>query len=164
MIIRAFNYKIWADDLTLRAIDRIDSLKFCDTYKFIAQQINHIIIVEELFKSRLTGRPAPHQNTNSSIVPKMDELKTRLKESNQWYQRYICDLDDENKLVVLSFTFADGKSGSMSVEEMLFHIVNHSSYHRGSIAHALDLAEVSHPADGYGIYVHEKEPVRRLHT
>ena len=162
MVIRAFNYKIWADELTLRAIDRIDKLTFCDTYKFIVQQVNHIVIVEELFKARLVGSPVPHQNTNSYIVPKLGELKGRLNESNKWYQRYISDLDDETKLAVLPFTFADGKSGSMSVEEMLFHIVNHSSYHRGSIAHALDLADVSHPADGYGIYVHEKEPARRF--
>ena len=162
MIIRAFNYKIWADELTLRAIDHIDNPTFCDSYKFIVQQINHIVMVKELFKSRLTGSPVPHQNTNSYIVPKLDELKGRPKESNKWYQRYISDVDDETKLAVLPFTFADGRSGSMSVEEILFHIVNHSSYHRGAIAHALDLADVSHPSDGYGIYVHEKEPVRRL--
>ncbi len=59
------------------------------------------------------------------------------------------------------FTFADGKYGSMSVEEILFHIINHGSYHRGSIAHALDLAAVAHPVDGYAIYIHEKEPGRR---
>jgi uncharacterized damage-inducible protein DinB len=69
MIIRAFNYKIWADELTLRAIDRIDKLTFCDTYKFIVQQVNHIVIVEELFKARLVGSPVPHQNTNSQENP-----------------------------------------------------------------------------------------------
>ena len=49
----------------------------------------------------------------------------------------------------------------MTVEEILFHIVNHGSYHRGNIAHALDLACVPHPVDGYGIYIHEEEPQRR---
>lgn len=49
----------------------------------------------------------------------------------------------------------------MSVEEILFHVLNHGTYHRGSIAHALDLAGVDHPPDGYGIFVHQAEPDRR---
>jgi len=52
----------------------------------------------------------------------------------------------------------------MNIEEILFHIVNYGSYHRGLIAHALDLAGVAHPADGYGIYIHEKSPERRNET
>ena len=61
----------------------------------------------------------------------------------------------------VSFRFADGQSGSMAVKEILFHIVNHGSYHRGSIARALDGAGVPHPPDGYGIFIHEREPLRR---
>jgi len=52
----------------------------------------------------------------------------------------------------------------MNVEEMLFHILNHGSYHRGSIAHALDIANVPHPIDGYCAYIHEAEPDRREQT
>ncbi len=51
-----------------------------------------------------------------------------------------------------------GKSTS-KVE--ISHISNHGSYHRGNIAYALDLAAIAHPVDGYGIYIHEKEPQRR---
>jgi len=63
--------------------------------------------------------------------------------------------------MLISFTFADSKRGTMSIEEILFHVVNHGSYHRGSIAHALDLAGVPHPPDGYGIFIHNKNPERR---
>ena len=73
-------------------------------------------------------------------------------------------LDNEKRQAVIPFIFADGKHGSMSIEEMLFHVISHGSYHRGSIAHALDLASVPHPVDGYGIYIHEKEPERREKT
>ena len=35
---------------------------------------------------------------------------------------------------------ADGRDGGMTRQEILFHIVNHGTYHRGAIGHALDLA------------------------
>ncbi|MEQ9726081.1 DinB family protein [Pseudomonas sp. WHRI 8822A] len=40
----------------------------------------------------------------------------------------------------------------LSREEAIFHLVNHGTYHRGAIGHALDRAEGSRPADLHGVY------------
>lgn len=159
MFIQAFKYKKWADQRTLRAIENIDREAYPDSYAFTLQQLNHMVIVEELFHSRLTNNATSHESTNTEEIPELDELERRLMSSCDWYTSYVSNLENEEKQ--LSFTFADGKHGMMTLEEILFHIVNHGSYHRGNIAHALDLASVPHPIDGYGIYIHEKEPERR---
>lgn len=162
MIIDTFNYKVWADERTLQAIESIDASIFSDSYAFVLQQINHIVIVEELFKSRLLNEAAPHKSTNTAVVPSLDELGKRLTKSGAWYLNYVSSLNIKDYEDIVSFVFADGKSGFLTIEEILFHIINHGSYHRGSIAHSLDLAGVPHPPDGYGIYIHEKNPERRI--
>ncbi len=159
MYIQALNYKKWADERTLRAIELIDKSAFPDTYAFVLQQLNHMIIVEELFNSRLTSQPAPHESTNSELVPEFPELERRLLASCDWYSSFASNLKNTEEKVI--FAFADGKRGMMTAQEILFHIINHGSYHRGSIAHSLDMASVPHPVDGYGIYIHETEPERR---
>lgn len=159
MLIQAFEYKKWADERTLHAIEAINVEIFPDTRAFALQQINHIVIVEELFKSRLTNTSPPHSSTNTERLPEFKELEKRLKESTDWFTTFVCE--SRNREERISFVFADGKPGMLKVDEILFHILNHGSYHRGNIAHALDLASVPHPADGYGIYIHEKEPARR---
>jgi uncharacterized damage-inducible protein DinB len=159
MFVEAFNYKVWADARTLGAIENIDKDVFPESYAFVLQQINHMVIVEELFKSRLTNNLPPHESTNTEVVPGFDNLKKRLVVSGDWYKSFVAKYENGSESV--SFIFADGRQGSMTVDEILFHIVNHGSYHRGNIAHALDLASVPHPIDGYGIYIHEKEPERR---
>ncbi len=161
MLVKAYNFKRWADDRTLNAVGRIDSDAFADSLAFACQQLNHIVIVEELFKSRLIGDSPPHGSTNTDPVPPLDDLARRLRSSNDWYLAYVATLEDGDGEQSVSFVFADGRRGAMTIEEILFHILTHGSYHRGSIAHALDLAGVAHPADGYGIYIHEKEPLRR---
>ena len=118
-----------------------------------------MVIVEELFRSRLSGSPAPHDSTNTKLIPELNELERRLMDSSDWYLIYISKLENEHKQIV--FTFVDGKRGMMTIQEILFHIISHGSYHRGNIAHALDLALVPHPVDGYGIYIHQEEPERR---
>ncbi|GAB1259261.1 DinB family protein [Aurantivibrio plasticivorans] len=159
MITKMFEYKTWADDRTLMAVEKIDRVLYPDSYAFALQQINHIVIVEELFRSRLEDKPLPHAATNTKVVPHFDELKARLDVSSHWYLDYVSTLNDGERSI--SFTYTDGKRGTLSINETLFHIVNHGSYHRGNIAHALDLAAVPHRFDGYGIFIHEVQPERR---
>jgi len=160
MNIEAFKYKMWADGRTLKAIDCIDKTKFTKEYNFVLQQINHMIIIEDLFRSRMENLPAPHKVTNTEIVPDFVELSTRLLDSGKWYINYVSNLSIKTKQKSIPFSFAEQKY-KMNVEEMLFHVLNHGTYHRGSIAHALDLATVPHPVDGFCAYIHEAEPSRR---
>lgn len=159
MLKQMFDYKTWADKRTLRTVESIDKHAFPDAYAFVHQQINHIVIVEELFRRRIEGYPEPHTSTNTDVLPSFDELKARLLASGEWYINYVSNSPDAERQI--TFVFADGLRGCMTVQEILFHILNHGSCHRGNIAHALDLASVAHPVDGYGIYIHEKEPSRR---
>jgi uncharacterized damage-inducible protein DinB len=95
-------------------------------------------------------------------LPSLEALEKRNSELNQWYQNFVGKLQPEELDRPIKFVFADGKNGKMLIEEILFHIINHGSYHRGNIAHALDLAGIPHPVDGFGIYIHEAETLRRV--
>ncbi len=161
MLIEAFNYKRWADQRTLDAIRSINAIEFPSTVAFASQQLNHIIRVEEMFRARLLDAPVPHCSTNTELVPELHELSQRLGDSNQWYAHYVEQLASDHRKQSVSFEFVDGKRGSMTRLEILFHIINHGTYHRGAIGHALDLAKVPHPADTYTVFIHAVEPARR---
>jgi uncharacterized damage-inducible protein DinB len=161
MLIEAFKYKRWADLRALEAIQRIDGRHFPAAVTFARQQLNHMIRVEELFKARLLGAPAPHRSTNTELVPEFSELAQRINDSNQWFLNYAGSLEQGDRHQTVSFQFVDGKCGTMTRLEILFHIVNHGTYHRGSIAHGLDMAGVAHPTDAYTVFIHELEPKRR---
>ncbi len=161
MLQQMFAYKGWSDKRIFDAVNKLDKTAFGDSYCFVLQQLNHLVIVEELFKARLLNNSQPHPNTNSERVPSLDDLLARLAQSQQWYCAYIEKLSQNELEQQLVFTFVDGKKGCMSIIEIFFHIVNHASYHRGTIAHALDLAGVAHPSDSYNIFIHSTEPERR---
>ncbi|MEO5795429.1 MAG: DinB family protein [Rhodoferax sp.] len=161
MLAEAFQYKQWADRRALDAVSRIDAQQFPAGYAFALQQFNHMVRVEELFKARLLGAPVPHLSTNTEVVPDLPALSQRMEASNQWFASYVDHLTPGEKRRTVSFEFVDGKHGSMACLEILFHIVNHGSYHRGAIGHALDLAQVAHPADTYTVFIHATQPARR---
>ncbi|MDN0083692.1 DinB family protein [Crenobacter sp. SG2305] len=161
VLLKSFQYKAWANKRTLEAIKRIDSNEFPSTISFVKQQLNHMIIVEELFKARLMGDETPHKATNTTTLPSIGELERRIETSDAWYHSYASQLQDQHEELV-TFQFVDGLQGSMSRAEILFHIINHGTYHRGAIGHALDLCSVAHPADTYTVFIHAAEPDRRL--
>lgn len=137
MLTEAFKFKKWADVRTLDAIKKIDIGSFTETYDFVRQQLNHMVIVEELFSCRLMNKPVGHEQTNTRIVPSLDVLQNRLLASDDWFIDYAISVSSSqsssasssvNKInEVVSFTFVDEQQGRMRVEEILLHIITHGS-------------------------------------
>lgn len=161
LLVRALQYKQWADARTLEAIRSLPTSYDNKPLSFMHQQLNHMVIVEELFRARLLELNDPHRATNTTDVPTLAELSQRLQNSNEWLQNYLHQLSNEALNQVVRFRFADGKDGAMTRAEILFHLVNHGTYHRGAIGHALDLAGGNRPADTFTVFTHEAEPIRR---
>lgn len=162
MLVDAFNYKLWADKRTLEAAALVDAAAYPTEHSFIRQQFNHMAIVEENFKARLLGIIEPHSQSNTETVPDLKTLIGRLNESRDWYRQYVAILKPEQLTEITRFTFVDGKRGRLSRQEILFHVINHGTYHRGAIGHALDIAGNLRPADTYTLYIHATEPERRF--
>lgn len=161
MLVDGFKYKQWADRRTLDAAKALEVTAGSTAVSFICQQLNHMAIVEELFRARLLGNETPHHTTNTEVVPTLDELDVRLMQSNEWFLRYVAESTSEILNVQISFQFVDGKQGRLTRLEILFHIFNHGTYHRGAIGHALDLAKAVRPADTFTVFIHAVEPERR---
>ena len=160
-ILNQLRYKLWADSRTLEAISLIDSERFPSEIAFALQQLNHMVRVEEAFRARLLGNTEPHSSSNSEVVPSLEQLSKRLLESNGWLHTYAESMPSAKLAEKIHFRFFDGKAGTLSREEVFFHLVNHGTYHRGAIGRALDLAGGLRPADTYTVFVHAVEPGRR---
>lgn len=154
-------YKAWADRRTLDAVAQMNRGTSLTQFEFARQQLNHMVRVEELFRARLSGQSDPHDSTNTGDLPGLEELDARLTASNGWLQRHAQALSAAELQQQVHFTFVDGQKGSLSRAEVLYHLINHGTYHRGAIGHALDLAKAPRPADTYTVFVHLAEPSRR---
>jgi len=154
-------YKAWADARILAAVALIDRTLHATAFDFARQQLNHMVRVEELFAARLLHDKEPHDSTNTAQLPDFENLASRLEASNRWLLHYARQLRAAELAQCLHFTFVDGQQGAMTREEVLYHLINHGTYHRGAIGHALDQAGAARPADSYTVFIHATEPGRR---
>jgi uncharacterized damage-inducible protein DinB len=70
---------------------------------------------------------APRQIVFGSI------LRTLNHVCSMWYVDYAANLEPETADEVVDFTFIGGGDGAMSRRDILIHVVNHTTYHRGHI-------------------------------
>ncbi len=155
-----YAYKAWANQELFALLaklppEREEALNGC------IRTLNHIYVVDRIFRSHLGGEPRPFDATNTRDLPSLAQLHEDAAATDAWYQRYVAALPEADLTEVLSFTFTDGDAGRMSREEMLLHVVVHGGYHRGNVGQMLKAIAVNPPRDLYTKFLHQSEPERR---
>ena len=159
-LISLFGHKAWANSELFALLSTL-SAEHADQLLICIRTLNHIYVVDRLFRARLAGEAAPFEATNTKATPSLAQLREDVAATDAWYQKYVASLTEEKASEVLDFTFADGDKGRMSLEEMLLHVITHGAYHRGNVGQVLKSISVAPPRDLYTKFLHQSEPERR---
>ena len=99
--------------------------------------LNYAYVVDLIWKAHLEGNAHGFSARISAVEPKLDDLRRTQALVDQWYIDYADRLSDEAHREVVHFEFVDGGSGAMNRGDMLLHVVNHKTHHRGVVADML---------------------------
>jgi uncharacterized damage-inducible protein DinB len=103
----------------------------------VLKTLNHLYVVDRIWQANLEERAHGYTARNTEVLPAWDQLRRDQLEIDAWYVGYAAELTLERHDEVVAFTFVDGSAGSMSRGDMLLHVVNHRTYHRGYVAEML---------------------------
>ena len=84
-----------------------------------------------------------------------ETVLTLTKYMDNQYIDYIQRLSGSEFSEVVEFEFVDGGNGAMSRAEIILHVVNHGTYHRGYVANMMYQASVKPPAIDFPVYLRE---------
>ncbi|MCP9201165.1 damage-inducible protein DinB [Gramella sp. GC03-9] len=90
--------------------------------------LSHTLNAQKIWNDRINGKK------DSVQVWKNFEKDQLESAENENYEETLGILEREELDRVVSFSNSKGESYQNSVKDILFHIVNHSTYHRGQIA------------------------------
>ncbi len=89
---------------------------------------NHILNAHQIWNNRIEPKQPPFGVWEIHPVQ-------NLKNSNQAnYEQTLQILDTVDLDKTINYTNSRGQAFSNSVRDILFHVINHSTYHRGQIA------------------------------
>jgi uncharacterized damage-inducible protein DinB len=156
-----FRFKSWADAELLEALGAIDAASHQAEHKAAVRTVNHLHVVDQIFRGHLQGAPHGFAATNTPHTPTLAELTQSVCTVDDWYVHYVDGLDDARLTEEVRFTFTDGDAGRMTRQEILMHVLTHGGYHRGAVGQVLRSVGISPPRELYTRFLHATEPQRR---
>lgn len=152
-------YKAWADDLTYASVCALPEGEATKTratrFKNMVHTLNHIHVIDSIFQAHLEGRPHHFKARNTPTYPPVEELWQQVKLLDQWYVDYTAQLSAAQAEERVHFLFVDGGEGVMSRAEMVLHVVNHASYHRGFVGDMMYQIPVAPPATDLPVFLRD---------
>ena len=135
---RLARYNAWADKLTFDAVAALpegEATKPRTTlFRNIVHTLNHILVIDRIFQAHLEGRAHGYTARNTPEPLPFEELRRAQESVDQWYVDWADRMTETALEEKIAFTFVGGGDGAMTRNEILLHVVNHTSYHRGFVA------------------------------
>jgi uncharacterized damage-inducible protein DinB len=152
-------YKAWANELTFSAIAMLpegEAIKERPTrFKNMVYTLNHVYVIDCIFRAHLEGKEHHHIARNPPTYPPLNEVWKLATEMDRWYIDYTEGLSEEQLCDCISFQFVDGGEGNLSRRDMLLHVVNHGTYHRGFVGDMMYQIHAVLPATDLPVFLRD---------
>jgi len=156
---RLFRYKAWANEQLLVGLGNLGDES--SVVSLAIKALSHSLVVDRIFAAHLKREHHAYTSANLGELPTLANLSADIRASDQEYVDYVTTLLPEQLAERIEFTFTDGKSGCMSREEMLMHVITHGVGHRGQISAVMLLNSMTPSVDGFTAYLHIAEASAR---
>ena len=150
-------YKAWAGAVFLPVIAALPEPDLVAPrpiyFGNLIRTLNHSYAMDRVWQCHLLGRPHGLTTRNPPDHPPIQELMALQQQIDTWYVGYADSLPDQRLDEPVDFEFIGGGGGTMSRQEILLHVVNHTTYHRGHVADMLYHLNVFPPATDLPVFI-----------
>jgi len=151
-------YKAWANEVIFEALAKLPESELLAKRRIFAgnllRTLNHTRAMDLVWKAHLEG--VPHSlTTRNPESPPFSEVRASQAQLDLWFVEYSRSLTPEKSAEMVKFEFIGGGSGAMSRADMVLHVVNHGTYHRGNVASMMYEIPVQPPSTDLPVFIRE---------
>lgn len=143
-----FDYHYWARDRVLEAAAALDAVQYAralgGSFGSVRDTLNHMYGAEVLWLRRWQGESAP--SMPSPLPDSVPALRAAWKRQEAALRAFLQALHEPDLQRVIAYTSLAGVPGASALWEMLAHVVNHATYHRGQVTTLLRQLGAAPPA------------------
>ena len=152
-------YRAWADRLLYQSLTALPESALVReqpvVFGSILRTLNHVHCMDQVWKAHLEGVPHSFTSRNPEDCPAFDVLREAQVGMGDWYIRLAETLDEQACDETIHFTFIGGGEGTMRRGDIVLHVVNHATYHRGHIATMMYGMSTPLPATDLPVFLRE---------
>lgn len=132
-------------------------------FRNMVHTLNHNYVIDRIFQAHLEGRSHGYTARNTPEHPSLAELRRSQEEVDAWYVRWADAIAEPALDETVKFQFVGGGEGAMTRGQMLLHVVNHTSYHRGFVADLFYQVPARPPITDLTVYLRDAHKLGAAH-
>jgi uncharacterized damage-inducible protein DinB len=152
-------YKAWANEITFSTVAALPEGEATrprpTIFKNMVHTLNHPYVIDCIFQAHLEGRAHGFTARNTPDHPPLEDLRRAVQAMDRWYIELGDRLSDPELAEPIRFQYIGGGDGVMTRGEILLHLVNHATYHRGFVGDMLNQASVKPPATDLTVFLRD---------
>jgi uncharacterized damage-inducible protein DinB len=152
-------YNAWANRLIFDAVAALPAGEAVkprqSVFKNMVHTLNHNYVIDRIFQAHLEGRSHGYSARNTADHPPLAELWRAQQDIDRWYIDWSDTVGESALGEMVSFAYVGGGEGVMTRGEILQHLVNHTSYHRGFVAQMMYDIPVRPPTTDLTVYLRD---------
>lgn len=131
-------YNAWANKLIFDAVAGLPAgeatKKRATLFGNMVHTLNHNYVIDLIWQAHLEGREHGFSARNTEAPPPLEELWRMQQEVDRWYLDWSARQTAASLAEEVRFVLIGGTPGAMARGDILLHVVNHTTYHRGFVA------------------------------
>ena len=152
-------YNSWANRLIFDAVAGLPEGEAAkerkSLFRNMVHTLNHNYVIDRIWQAHLEGREHGYSARNTPDHPPLAELWRQQQGVDRWYESWSDALNDAALDEKVRYTLIGGNQGVMTRGEILLHVVNHTSYHRGFVADLFYHVPARPPTTDLPVYLGE---------
>jgi len=131
-----YRYNRWANARVFEAVSGLTQDQFLkdlgSSHRSLRDTLTHIVWGEWLYLQRWRGT-SPQTVFQATDFPRPDALKARWLEVEVEQRAFVESVTAERLLSIVRYVNLQGQTWQYPLWRQMYHLVNHSSYHRGQV-------------------------------
>jgi uncharacterized damage-inducible protein DinB len=132
-----YRYNRWANLRVFEAVSKLTEKEFAHDlgggHPSVRDNLTHIVWAEWLWLQRWMGR-SPQTVFQATDFPRPDTLRAKWLEVEIEQRAFIEVLTTERLVAIVRYVNLQGQIWQYPLWRQMYHVVNHSSYHRGQVS------------------------------
>ena len=156
-----YDYNRWANARVIEVLNNLGKDKITkhieSSYPSLLQTFAHIVAAEWVWLQRWNGE-SPTTFPSWSVSAEYDDVRTNLSEIESKREVLLSSLGESDLETFIDYKLLSGAEHRERFADLLIHVVNHSTYHRGQLTTMIRQAGGEPVATDYIAYKRIKKP------
>jgi uncharacterized damage-inducible protein DinB len=155
-----YDYHYWANAQMIQACEALTLDQWTQplghSWESVHGLLTHMLAAETIWLARWQGQ-SPKTLRQPEEFPTLADIRQAWTQVESKIREFIRQCDDERLSRDLTYTNTQGQTFTLPLGQLILHVANHGTHHRGELAAMLAILQAPHSEDDLLFYFIEQQ-------